>query len=46
MSSTALVTMIVVLTIVWGGFLLALTAAIRRETRDRSNLESKNQQES
>ncbi len=46
MSTTALVTMIAVLTIVWGGFLAALTLAIRKEARNRTNVQSKKHQES
>jgi hypothetical protein len=32
MSSTAIVTMIVILSIVWGGFVLALRSAVRKES--------------
>lgn len=39
MSTTAIVTMIVICGVVWGGFALLLTRAMRDESRKRSDSE-------
>ena len=46
METLSLVTMISVLTVVWGGFLAALILAIRREARGPARSEAKKQQKS
>jgi hypothetical protein len=46
MNTIALVTMIAVLTTIWGGFLTALVLALRKETRDPSKSQTKKHQES